>query len=200
MKPSRQDKEPVGLGASVSLAVVGVIVAGLGLLTMRQAFPPLPKPETPVVLVHADQPLVNADYRAPSEPQVRALELTADPTARTAPSRRKAARSHGLREHARVAARPEAVLKPVKATPAPAALPAAAAQKIAAASSSASDVKLCKAPAPNEVVAKALQPGLILRYDPTAKASALDIPPPSPPAEQERRLKLSALLADILEN
>jgi hypothetical protein len=185
----------VGLGASVSLAVAGIIAAGLGLLTMRSAFPPLPKPETPVVLARADRPLGGALVR-PSAPAATAVvqpdELTEDaPLAAAAPARAMRPRAPALDpQGARFRARPSA--------PAPAAGTEAVGK--APAEASVDQGKLCKAPAPDDVASKLLQPGVILRYDTKYKSAPIDIPPRGPPPEEERRLKLSALLADMLDN
>lgn len=101
------------------------------------------------------------------------------------------------REHA--AARLEIRSDAAQAEIRPAAPPAAAPEKVAA-QTGPDDGKLCKAPMPNEVAAKVMKPGLILRYDTQYKITPIDIPPPKPPPEEVRRLKLSALLKDMLDN
>lgn len=188
----------MGLGASISVAVVGIVVAGIGLLTMRSAFPPLPKLETPVVLARADRPLASALLR-PSAPSTASVVhpdvLTEDaPLAPAVPV--KAVRLH---ERAAAAEPLESALKaqPAALTPPPQPPPA---ENTVAAAATADQGKLCKAPAPDDISSKVLQPGLILRYDSKFKSAPIDIPPPGPPPEEERRLKLSALLADMLDN
>jgi hypothetical protein len=188
----------VGLGASVSVAVAGIVVAGLGLLTMRSAFPPLPKPETPVVLARADRPLASAVLHPSSAvaPIVRPDVLTEDAPEAVEPS----APVRTARLHARAAEPLESPVKAETAALTPASQPIAAAPADAA-PAAANQGKLCKAPAADDIASKVLQPGLILRYDTKFKSTPIDIPPPSPQQpEQERRLRLSALLADMLDN
>ena len=193
MKSSLQDKEPgrPGLG----LAIAGVVVAGLGLLTMGSAFPPLPKPETPVVVPRADKPMATATFHTIStEPTIRPDEVAdgaiLTPEADEAePARVMAAKPHAHNGIIRASA-------PVTVSPPPA--PAAAPPRDLAEASSVSGPKLCKAPAPEDLKAKLVQPGLILRYD--AQAKPFDLPPQGPPPEEQRRLKLSALLEGMLSN
>ena len=171
-------------------------MAGLGLLTMRSAFPPLPKPETPVVLARADRPLASTLLRpsaSAAAPVAHPDELSEDAPLVVAPV--KAARLHE-RAAAELSDSP-ARARPAALTPAP---QPPAAEKTVAQVATADQGKLCKAPAPDAIASKVLQPGLILRYDAKYKSAPIDIPPPGPPPEEERRLKLSALLADMLDN
>jgi hypothetical protein len=189
----------VGLGASVSVAVAGIVVAGLGLLTMHSAFQPLPKPGTPVVLIRADRPLASTllhPSSLASAPVVHPDVLTEDAPVNAAPiASVKAAR---LQERADASLQAEIKTQPAAVTQTP--LPAAAAPKAVAEAAPADQGKLCKAPAPDDISSKVLQPGLILRYDTKFKSTPIDIPPPGPQPEEQRRLKLSALLADMLDN
>lgn len=190
MGSPRQYKEPSGSRPSIGFAVAGVIVAGLGLLSMRQAFPPLPKPETPVVLARAGQPVAavaRVDAAAPAA-AMRPDELTEDAPVRA---------SRTSSSHVRALARLDAA-QPAPAGPS--APPNAAPAKTALATGSDDEGKLCKAPAPEDAASKILRRGLMLRDFDRSKASAIDIAPSPPPPEDERRLTLSSLFAHILEN
>ena len=198
MASSRPDRDFEGAGVSIGLAVAGIVAAGLGLMTMHTAFAPLPKPGVPVVISHAETRPIQAAWRharaKPATPNAGAADTdeiaSPDATARNA-----------------VASRPDV---PAPAAPDVAAAPAAATTlapppaKLSVLQIAKADVpgeKLCKAPTPQLLTAKALQPAMILRYDAKFKAPPLDIEPQRPASDNtERRLKLSALLSNILEN
>jgi hypothetical protein len=59
------------------------------------------------------------------------------------------------------------------------------------------DAKICKTPQPHLEIAAA--PPLRLSYSPRLSGKVLDIAPQSPPPEQERQVRLSALLAEALQ-
>jgi hypothetical protein len=184
---------------SIGVAVAGVIAAGLGLATMSFAFKPLPKPGVPVV-ISTSAPMATAASFRHIEPQ--ALPPVAEPARKR---HAKTTRVAIHRKHADPdrAAEAKPVLVPVHAT-APAAAPAptpAAKPVVQVAKLDASGEKLCKAPQPQLLSAKTLEPAMILRYD-AKKIRPLEIQPPQPPPadDTERRLKLSALLANMLSN
>lgn len=195
----RHDKDSEGAGVSISLAVAGVVAAGLGLATMSFAFKPLPKPGVPVVIS------TSAPVRMPASFQhvERRVLPSLEPAAAEEPAPRPYVRPHRLalqKKHASPApvAEVQPKLVPVQApAPAPAATPKAVVQ---VAKADAPGEKLCKAPQPQALTAKTLQSALILRYD-VRKVRPLDIPPPQPSSDDaERRLKLSSLLAHMLDN
>ena len=197
MTSKRHDKDSEGFGVSISLAVAGVVAAGLGLATMSFAFKPLPKPGVPVVISTSAPAPTAASFRHVEARSALSLETSAAEDA--APRRlTKAHRLTVAKKHASPA--PAAEIQP-KLVPIQAPAPTAAAKPlIQIAKVEAPGEKLCKAPSPQVLSAKTLQTAMILRYD-ARKVRPLDIPPPQPPAaDTERRLKLSALLANILEN
>lgn len=183
---------------SISLAVAGVVAAGLGLATMSFAFKPLPKPGVPVV--------ISTSAPVATEASFQHVEPRAVPSRETSVAEDAAPRPYARPHRPAVQkkpATPEPVaqvqpsLVPVE-TPAPAATPAKPAIQVAKAD--APGEKLCKAPQPQVLSAKTLQSAMILHYD-ARKVRPLDIPPPQPPADDtERRLKLSALLGHMLDN
>ena len=195
----RPDKETDGAGLSIGLAIVGLLAAGLGLVTMHTAFKPLPKPGVPVVISHAATPVAEASWRhapaaRPAAPDAESPDVDETP-APERPARHLAVHADALQTHA---------LEPAAAKPAPATTPAslisakATVQQVATAE--VPGEKLCKAPSPQVLSAKTLQTAMILRYD-ARKVRPLDIPPPQPSSDDtERRLKLSALLGHMLEN
>ena len=197
---SRPDKDSDGAGVSIGLAVVGVVAAGLGLMTMHTAFAPLPKPGVPVVISHAETRPAQAAWRhaRDARPAVQTASASdADQISEPESSSRHADTS---RPDVREPAAPDVAAKPAAVVATPALLSAKLSiQQIAKA-----DVpgeKLCKAPTPQLLTVKALQPAMILRYDAKFKAPPLDIQPQRPAADDtERRLKLSALLSTILDN
>ena len=191
---------------NIALAIVGVVAAGLGLLTMHTAFTPLPKPGVPVVIATSRPAPTRAAWRHAEEtakPRANTLREPADDEdAVRAPRARPAI----IIEHHHAAV--PVVVEPVP-TPAPAMTPIVANAAAPAAKPPVREVafadqpgqKMCKAPSPQPQVlsAKSLQPALMLHYD--AKARQFDIPPPQPaPDDEQRRLKLSALLANMLSN
>lgn len=200
---SRSDKDSEGAGVNISLAVAGVVAAGVGLLTMHTAFTPLPKPGVPVVIA--------TSRPAPTRAAWRHAEEAAQP-----PADVQSQRADGENAAPALRARPAAIIarhhaaRPAAADPAPTpamtpivAKAAAPASKPPVREVAAADLpgqKMCKAPSPQPQLlsAKSLQPALVLRYD--AKARQIDIPPPQPAADEQRRLKLSALLANMLTN
>ncbi len=203
---SRSDKDSEGAGVNIALAIVGVVAAGLGLLTMHTAFTPLPKPGVPVVIATSRPAPTRAAWRHAEEaakPRADAVGEPADDED-AAPALRVRRAIIIEHHHARL----PAVVEPAS-TPAPsmtpivanAAAPAAKPQVRELASTDQPGQKMCKAPSPQPQVlsAKSLQPALMLHYD--AKARPFDIPPPQPAADDEqRRLKLSALLGNMLSN
>ena len=199
MTSKQQDKDSEGAGVSISLAVAGVVAAGLGLATMSFAFKPLPKPGVPVVISTSAPVRVAASFQ-------HGGPRTAP--AREAPGAEDAAPRRYVRPHRVAVARPHAVPEPVaqlqpKLVPVKATAPAAAVVSKIPVQVAKADVpgeKLCKASQPQVLSAKTLQSAMILRYDP-GKIRPLDIPPPQPPSDDtQRRLKLSALLANMLDN
>jgi hypothetical protein len=107
--------------------------------------------------------------------------------------------------HVRVAhasappAAPHAPVQAQAADPKTEAQGAPATPKLALAAAPAKDeTKLCKNPALPMDIAQAAASTIRLREQSGFKAKPLDIPPPGPAPEQERRLRLSALLADAL--
>jgi hypothetical protein len=200
LAPKRPDKDFDGAGVSISLAVVGVVAAVLGLFTMQNAFRPLPKPGVPVVIAHSEPEPTQASWRHAPDARPAAETISALPV------RREAApeiRPHqpAVRHHETSSPIAEAALSP-SPDAAPAATAAAATAKPQAQNLAKNDVtpeKLCKAPTPPVLSAKALQPAMILRYDAKFKARPLEIAPP-PADDTQRRLKLSALLANMLDD
>ncbi len=204
MTSKRPERDFEGAGVNISLAIAGVVAAGLGLVTMHTAFKPLPKPGVPVVISHSvPQPAAAAWLHArQASPVARPVSTPAvvdEDEDAVAPVRRSS-RPAALRHHltpAPVAEDPAATIQ-AKVAP-PAAAPKPPVQTLAKVDVPAE--KLCKAPTPQLLSAKALQPAMILRYDTRFKASTPDIEPRRPPSDDEqRRLKLSALLGHILEN
>jgi hypothetical protein len=201
----RQDKEPEGPGVSISLAVAGVVAAGLGLATMSFALKPLPKPGVPVVVATS----VAAPTQEPTEAsfrhvdaEVRALTEPAAPE-----SRRHERVRHVLVDKASAAPVAAPAAEAAQPKPAPAQAPVASAlpPKLAAVQVAKADAppeKLCKAPQPQVLSAKTLQAALSLRYDPKLKSKSFDVPAPDqgPSDDTQRRLKLSALLANMMSN
>jgi len=196
----RPDKDSDGSGVSIVLAVVGVVAAGLGLVTMHTAFKPLPKAGVPVVISHAPAPLAEAAWRhaRAARPQIQDAD-TRDVDAVAGPE--PEARHDDVRPQA---APPPAADSSPAAKPAPASTLSPLPGKLSVQEIAKADVpgeKLCKAPAPQVLSAKALQPAMILRYDSKFKAPPLDIEPQRPPSEDEQRqIKLSKVLANILDN
>ena len=204
MTSKRPERDFEGAGVNISLAIAGVVAAGLGLVTMHTAFKPLPKPGVPVVISHSVPGPTRATWlHAPqSRPVVRPVSAPAAPDEdedAVTPVRRSG-RLTAVRHPATAARAPEApaAALPAKTTP-PAPAPKPLVQILAKADVPAE--KLCKAPTPQVLSAKALQPAMILRYDSKFKAATPDIEPQRPPSDDEqRRLKLSALLGRVLEN
>lgn len=196
MTSKRQDKPSDSAGLSIGVAVAGVVAAGLGLATMSFAFKPLPKPGVPVV-ISTSAPVPTAASFRHIEPQALAAAVGVKPRRHAKTTRVAVHKKHADPAHV---AEAKAVLVPVHAT-APAPAPALAAKPVVqVAKIDASGEKLCKAPQPQVLSAKTLQPAMILRYD-ARKIRPLEIQPPQPPADDtERRLKLSALLAKMLSN
>ena len=199
----RPERDFEGAGVNISLAIAGVVAAGLGLVTMNTAFRPLPQPGVPVVISHSVAATTPAAWRhAPdARPAARHVSVrTADDEEAIAPLRRHgrpAVAAPAPVEPAPTAAPPSEVVPAKAAATAPAPKPLI--QTLAKADVPAE--KLCKAPTPQVLSAKALQPAMILRYDSRFKAPAPDIAPQRPVTEDEqRRLKLSALLGRVLEN
>ena len=202
MTSKRPERDFEGAGVNISLAIAGVVAAGLGLVTMHTAFRPLPKIGVPVVISHSIPAPTPAAWRhfQDAKPVARRVSARiADDEEAIAPLRR---RGHpvAVRPHVEPAPSAEAAAEVVpakSATPAPAPKPPV--QILAKADVSAE--KLCKAPTPQVLSAKALQPAMILRYDSRFKTPPPDIQPQRPVTEDEqRRLKLSALLGRVLEN
>jgi len=187
-----------GAGAGIGLAVAGIVAAGVGLVTMHTAFKPLPTPGVPVVISHSVVAPTAASWRhAPgARPAARPVSVARDEDA-AAPEPRIRTISRHVHAEALppVAAEPPAQPAPAKLSAAP---PRPQVQTVAKAETTPD--KLCKAPSPQLLSAKALQPAMILRYDARFKASTPDIAPPRPPAsdDEQRQLKLSALLANIM--
>lgn len=194
----RPDKDFDGAGVSISLAIVGVVAAGLGLLTMQNAFRPLPRPGVPVVIAHSEATPTQASWRhaantRPAAETISTLPVQQDAAPEIRPHR--AAAPH----HETPVPVAEAAPQPSPA-PAPASTPAPAKPEVQTlAKTDVTAEKLCKAPTPPVLSAKALQPAMILRYDTRFKARPLEIAPPPQADDTERRLKLSALLANMLD-
>jgi hypothetical protein len=195
---NRPDKDFDGAGVSISLAVVGVVAAGLGLLTMQNAFRPLPKPGVPVVIAHSEAEPTQATWR--HAPGARPKPETVS----TLPVQEEAAPE--IRPHRAAVRHPEISSPVAEAAPAPSPGPAPVSAGAPAkpevqtlAKADATAEKLCTSPTPPVLSAKALQPAMILRYDTKFKARPLEIAPP-PADDTERRLKLSALLANMLDD
>ena len=204
MTSKRPERDFEGAGVNISLAIAGVVAAGLGLVTMHTAFKPLPKPGVPVVISHSVAAPTQAAWRhapqaSPVAHPVSAPAVKDDDEDAVAPVRR-GSRPAAVRHHLTpppAAEAPAAVISAKTTPPAPAPKPAV--QTLAKVDVPAE--KLCKAPTPQVLSAKALQPAMILRYDTRFKATMPDIEPQRPPSDDEqRRLKLSALLGHILEN
>ena len=84
---------------------------------------------------------------------------------------------------------------PPPSGPAPAAAPAA----LAMAAPSDDKAKICRAPAvPLDIARAVAAESRRLRDEPSLRGKPLDIPPPGPPPDEERRIRLSALLTDAL--
>jgi hypothetical protein len=201
MTSSRPDKESDGAGVSVAIVVAGLVVAGVGLVTMHTAFEPLPKPGVPVVISHPAAPVAQAAWRHAPKARPRVSEVSApdaDDVAAPAPAARSAQSRHA--DPAPTAAA-EAAPGAFSSHPT---LPAPLASKLTIQQVAAADVpgeKLCKAPTAQVLSAKALQPAMILRYDSKFKAPPLDIEPQRPPSnDEERQIRLSALLSNMLKN
>ncbi len=201
MTSKRPERDFEGAGVNIGLAVAGVVAAGVGLLTMHTAFTPLPKPGVPVVISHSVPAPTQAAWRhAPNaRPAVRPVStrsLLDDDSGAV----RKTGRPAVVRHQSGAAPVVQTALAATTATVAiPAAAPKPALQTLAKADVAAE--KLCKTPSPQLLSAKSLQPAMILRYDAKFKASTPDIAPERPPSDDEqRRLKLSALLANVLAN
>ncbi len=181
--------------------MAGVLAAGLGLVTMHTAFRPLPKPGVAVVISHAETPVAQASWRHARDVKA-AAQVSSLPDVDEVPAPEPAVRHHD----AALRARPPspAAKAPAAATPAPAAAPAPLAAKLTVQQVAKAEIpgeKLCKAPSPQVLTAKALLPAMILRYDSKFKAPPLDIAPERPPSDDtQRRIKLSALLSNLLEN
>ena len=199
---SRPDKDFDGAGVSIGLAVAGVLAAGLGLVTMHTAFKPLPKPGVAVVISHAETPIAQASWRHAKDVKP-AARISSIPEVDEAPAHVRAVVRHdeAAPRDTTLSRAPDAASA---AKPAPAAAPASLAAKLTVQQVANADVpgeKLCKAPTSQVLSAKALQPAMILRYDSKFKAPPLDIAPERPPSDDtERRIKLSALLSNMLEN
>lgn len=205
MTSQRPDRDLDGAGVSIGLAVAGVVAAGVGLLTMHVAFAPLPKPGVPVVISHSAVAATQAAWRpAPrSKPAVEAVSAPSVEDEDVAPKPQTDRPVERHDDAAAGAAVDDALTQPAPVPAAPAAAAAAPkpqVQTVAKAETTAE--KLCKAPTPQILSPKTLQPAMILRYDSRFKAQTPDIAPQRPPAQddQERRLKLSALLANMLNN
>ena len=202
MTSKRPERDFEGAGVNISLAIAGVVAAGLGLVTMNTAFRPLPQPGVPVVISHSVAAPTPATWRHAPDARPAAHHVsvrTVDDEEAIAPVR------HHL--HPAVAAA-SGELAPAPAPP-PEIVAAKAAASVPApkppvqtlAKADLPAEKLCKAPTPQVLSAKALQPAMILRYDSRFKAPTPDIQPQRPVTEDEqRRLKLSALLGRVLEN
>ena len=184
---------------SISVAVAGVVAAGLGLATMSFALKPLPKTGVPVVIA-TSAPIRAAAYRHAPPRVIPPADAVDDEVIAVRPHVR-IRHQEVLKKHADPAPAAEAAPKLIPAQ-APAATavsvaPAKPALQIAKADLPAE--KLCKAPPSQVLSAKTLEPAMILRYD-AKKIRPLDItPPPSASDDTERRLKLSALLANMLD-
>jgi hypothetical protein len=107
--------------------------------------------------------------------------------------------------HRLVAAQPSVPPPPpAKQASAPASAPSDHAAQVSAPTSvsapkaTADDLKICRDPTVALDVPKAAALGLQLRYHPALNGKPLDIPPAGPPPEEERRIRLSALLAEAL--
>ena len=197
----RPDKDSDGAGVSVGIIVAGLVVVGVGLVTMHTAFEPLPKPGVPVVISHHAVPVAEAAWRhapkaRPHVSDVSASEIDEAPAPAPAP---RVDEPH----------RADAAPKPAPELPRGAfsshvSLPGLLATKLTVQQIAMADSpgeKLCKAPTSQVLSAKALQPAMILRYDSKFKAPPLDIEPQRPPsADEERQIKLSALLSNMLKN
>ncbi len=201
MTSKRPERDFEGAGVNIGLAVAGVVAAGVGLMTMHTAFTPLPKPGVPVVISHSAPAPTQAAWRhAPiARPAIRPVSTRAA-LDEDIGAVRKTGRPAVVRHQPEAAPAAQAVAVPVAATvaaPAPASKPPV--QTVAKLDTSAE--KLCKAPTPQLLSAKSLQPAMILRYDAKFKTPTPDIAPERPPSDDEqRRLKLSALLANVLAN
>lgn len=196
---SRPDKDFEGAGVSIALVVVGVVAAGLGLMTMHTAFKPLPKPGVPVVISHAPAPVAaEAAWRHPQGARPVAQTVSA-PLVDEVPAPQPRVRHAEIVRRA-IAAAIDADLR--QSRPTPASTPTALTARLSVQQVAKADVpgeKMCKAPDPQVLSAKALQPAMILRYDAKFKGPPLDIEPQAPPSDDtERRIRLSALLADML--
>lgn len=199
MTSKRPDKDFDGAGVSISLAVVGVVAAGLGLFTMQNAFRPLPKPGVPVVIAHSEAEPTPATWRhapaaRPAPEAVSTLPVQEDAAAEIRQHHAAARHHETFSPLAEAAPAPS----PASAPAGPAALAKPEVQTLA--KDDATAEKLCTSPTPPVLSAKALQPAMILRYDSKFKARPLEITPPPPADDTERRLKLSALLANMLDD
>lgn len=201
MTSRRPERDFEGAGVNISLAIAGVVAAGVGLLTMHTAFKPLPKPGVPIVISHAVIAPTAASWRHTRgvHPAVRSVSTRfAQAPQETTPA---PSRSHQLAPKGHQEVTPAPSEEEPGAAPAnlAAAVPKAPVQTLAKAEVSAD--KLCKAPAPAVLSAKSLQPVMILRYDSRFKAPTPDIEPQRFPSDDEqRRLKLSQLLSRVLAN
>ena len=186
------------------------MAAGLGLATMSFAFKPLPKPGVPVVIstaatTPAPQPTEASFRHMDAETRV-APDLSAVEPAPTHPRGRihHELAIKALPEPAPAAApapAPEAPAKPAPVQAPVAAAPPPKPATLQVAKADAPGEKLCKAPQPQVLSAKTLQAALSLRYDPKLKTRPIDVPAPDQPSDDaQRRLKLSALLANMMSN
>jgi hypothetical protein len=196
---SRPDKDFEGAGVSIALVIAGVVAAGVGLVTMHTAFTPLPKPGVPVVISHAAAPAAAEAAWRHAQGARPVAQTVSEPLIDEVPAPEPRVRHAEATRHALAPAIDADLAKP---RPALAATPAALTTKLSVQQVAKADVpgeKMCKAPDPQVLSAKALQPAMILRYDAKFKGPPLDIEPQAPPSDDtERRIRLSALLANML--
>jgi hypothetical protein len=183
-----------GLAVLAALcALAGLVAAGPWRAPQPVVIPLQPAGPGPA-LPAKHMVLAAAFVSAPAHPGPAADEWTSDAPAfqaRQAQSR-LAAPAPPLPPQA---AKADAGAQPVAAKPAqPVAL------ALAQPAPARDDAKLCRTPQlPLDVAQAAAAPRLQISREPRLGGKPLDIAPPEPPPEQEQRIRLSALLAEALE-
>ncbi len=202
---SKPHRKPGPVVLLVGLGAVSVCALGVGLFAINAARTPQPMlvvsdtAGARVAAVEADAKLWAAYAPAPARAALAPDEWTSDAPAF------QAGMAHAKLVAPALAAPPPpppAAAQQQTTAPAPSAQPAATpVPSLAQAQAQASakdDSKICRnPPVPLDLAQPA--PRLRLHYEPRLSSKAPDIAPVGPPPEQERRIRLSSLLAEALQ-